>query len=302
MNFEQQINPLSGVVAVPTTPFRPDGGIDEVAYQRIIRRVVEGGITTVTPNGNTGEFYALSPTEAKDVTRLALEAVDPTTTVLVGVGHDVASAREAARGAQSLGAAMVMVHQPVHPYVSLEGWIEYHRAIASAVPELGVVLYVRNETIPGSAFAQLGELCPNVVGVKYAVANPVHFAEVAADAGEGRFTWVAGAAELHAPGYFALGATGFTSGLANVDPVTSLAMWHALCDGDQALTTRLWHRVRPFEQMRATNGSANNVSVVKEALCQLGVCARDIRPPSSLLPPALRSKVTEILEFWALAP
>ena len=186
MNFEQQINPLSGVVAVPTTPFRPDGGIDEEAYQRIIRRLVDGGITTVTPNGNTGEFYALSPAEAKVVTRLALEAVDPATTVLVGVGHDVASAREAARGAQSLGAAMVMVHQPVHPYVSLEGWIEYHRAIASAVPELGVVLYVRNEAIPGSAFARLGELCPNVVGVKYAVANPVHFAEVAADAGAGQ--------------------------------------------------------------------------------------------------------------------
>ena len=40
---------------------------------------------------------------------------------------------------------MIMVHQPVHPYVSVEGWIEYHRAIASDVPELGVVLYVRND-------------------------------------------------------------------------------------------------------------------------------------------------------------
>jgi len=300
MNFAQQLNPLNGVVAVPTTPFAPDGGIDEAAYQRVIRRLVDGGITTVTPNGNTGEFYALSPAEAKIVTKLALETVDPSTTVLVGVGHDVASAREAARDAQAHGAAMVMVHQPVHPYVSLEGWIEYHRAIASDVPELGVVLYVRNEAIPGSAFARLGELCPNVVGVKYAVANPVRFAEVAADAGVGRFTWVAGAAELHAPGYFSLGATGFTSGLANVDPATSLGMWHALVDGDQALVTRLWHRVRPFEEMRAASASANNVAVVKEALCQLGVCARDIRPPSSLLPASLRAKVTEILESWAL--
>ncbi len=113
---------------------------------------------------------------------------------------------------------MIMVHQPVHPYVSVDGWIEYHRAIANHVPELGVVLYVRNETIPGSAFARLGESCPNVIGVKYAVPNPARFAAVAADAGAGRFTWVAGLAELHAPGYFAVGATGFTSGLANVDP------------------------------------------------------------------------------------
>ena len=248
MNFPQQNNPLSGVVAVPATPFSSDGGIDEPAYQKIIRRLVDSGITTVTPNGNTGEFYALSPPETDLVTRLALEAVDPETTVMVGVGHDIASARTAARRALSSGAAMVMVHQPVHPYVSVEGWIEYHRAIASDVPDIGVVLYVRNEAIPGSAFARLGEMCPNVVGVKYAVANPVHFAEVASDAGAGRFTWVAGAAELHAPGYFAVGATGFTSGLANVDPETSLRMFHGLVEGDRQAVTEVWHRVRPFEE------------------------------------------------------
>ena len=77
MNFQQQQESLSGVVAVPTTPFGPDGGIDEPGYQRVVRRLVEGGITTVTPNGNTGEFYALAPAEAKVVTRLGLEAADP---------------------------------------------------------------------------------------------------------------------------------------------------------------------------------------------------------------------------------
>jgi 4-hydroxy-tetrahydrodipicolinate synthase len=244
----------------------------------------------------------LAPAEAKAVTRLGLEAADPDTTVMVGVGHDVASAREAARDAQAAGAAMIMVHQPVHPYVSVDGWIEYHRAIASDVPELGVVLYVRNETIPGSAFARLGESCPNVIGVKYAVPNPARFAAVAADAGAGRFTWVAGLAELHAPGYFAVGATGFTSGLANVDPSTSLRLFHALDDRDHDVVTEIWHRVRPFEELRAANASANNVSVVKEALCQLGICARDIRPPSSLLSTELRVKVTEILELWGLLP
>ena len=32
----------------------------------------------------------------------------------------------------------------------------------------------------------------------------------------------------------------------------------------------------------------------------LGICARDIRPPSSLLPTELRAKITEILELWEL--
>jgi 4-hydroxy-tetrahydrodipicolinate synthase len=219
---------------------------------------------------------------------------------MVGVGHDVASAREAARQAQAAGATMIMVHQPVHPYVSVEGWVDYHHAVASDVPELGVVLYVRNDAIPGSAFARLADSCPNVIGVKYAVANPARFAAVAADAGSGRFTWVAGLAELHAPGYFAVGATGFTSGLANVDPSTSLRFWHALAYGEHDIATEIWHRVRPFEELRAANASANNVSVVKEALCQLGICARDVRPPSSSLPTETRTKVSEILRLWGL--
>ena len=37
-----------------------------------------------------------------------------------------------------------MVHQPVHPYQSLDGWVAYHREIAAAVPDLGVVAYVRD--------------------------------------------------------------------------------------------------------------------------------------------------------------
>ena len=172
--------------------------------------------------------------------------------------------------AQAAGAGMIMIHQPVHPYMSVDGWVEYHRAIASHVPELAVVLYVRNDAIPGSAFARLGEHCPNVIGVKYAVHNPVRLGAVAADAGAGRFTWVAGLAELSAPGYFAAGATGFTSGLANVDPATSLRLWHALDGNDHDEVRRIWNRVRPFEELRAVEGSAYNVSVVKEALCQLG--------------------------------
>ena len=282
--FRQQTSALSGVVAVPTTPFAPDGRIDDEGYRRAIRRLVDGGITTVTPNGNTGEFYALSPKEASVVTRLAIDAVEPGTTVIVGVGHDLVSACDAARGAQAAGASMVMVHQPVHPYVSVEGWIEYHRVVAAAVPETGLVLYVRNAAIPGAAFGRLGELCPNVIGVKYAVADTDHFRQVAADAGGERFTWVAGLAELSAPGYFAAGATGFTSGLANVNPDLSLRLWRALAAGDGEVAAQICERVRPFEELRAVDGSG---------LQRLGgergaIPARSVRqggPPAELAAP-----------------
>ncbi len=170
--------------------------------------------------------------------------------------------------------------------------------IAEAVPELGLVPYIRDARIGGEQIARLGDSCPNVVGVKYAVPDPVRFASVARDAGLGRFTWLAGLAELAAPGYFAVGASGFTSGLVNVAPAISLALHERLVAGRYAEAMEIWEQVRPFEELRAADASADNVSVVKEALAQLGLCRRDVRPPSSTLPRPVRDHIEAILAGW----
>src|SRR5579864_3618856 len=230
---------LATAVAVPVTPLHADGTPDWDTYAKLIGRLADAGIAVITPNGNTGEFYALSQAEARQATQAAAKAVrgrEPGAgqgaELLVGVGHDIATATEAARHAGDHGARMVMIHQPVHPYVSPQGWVDYHVAIAGAVPDLGVVLYIRDERRTGAHIAELADRAPNVVGVKYAVRDATKFAAVARDAGIDRLTWLAGAAELTAPAFWAVGARGFTSGLANVAPDLALAMLDALRAGD----------------------------------------------------------------------
>ena len=136
------------------------------------------------------------------------------------MGHDLPTAISSASHARAAGARMIMVHQPVSPYLSAEGWVDYHAAIAEAVPDLGVVLYIRDPKIGGRHIRELGKRCPNVVGRQVRGQDMVQFAGVARDAGLARFTWLAGLAELTAPGCWAYGAQGFTSGLANVAPQT----------------------------------------------------------------------------------
>ncbi|MEU4684534.1 dihydrodipicolinate synthase family protein [Streptomyces xinghaiensis] len=291
---------LAEVVAIPVTPFGAEGRVERSTYRALLRRLLDGGVVTVTPNGNTGEFYALTPEERRTVVEETVAETGGQATVVAGVGHDVPTAVGAARHARDCGAEMVMVHQPVHPYVSQDGWVDYHRAIAEAVPELGVVPYIRNELLDGERIARLGELCPNVVGVKYAVPDAARFAAVARDAGLDRFTWVAGLAELYAPSYWAVGATGFTSGLVNVAPRLSLAMLVALRAGDYAAAMAVWERVREFEALRAERQAANNVSVVKEAMAVLGLCRREVRPPSRPLPEPERGRVASLLKGWDL--
>jgi 4-hydroxy-tetrahydrodipicolinate synthase len=291
---------LATVVVVPVTPFGPDGAPDLGTYAALASRVIDGGISVITPNGNTGEFYALSLPEACAVLETAAVTARDRALVMAGVGHDIATAAELARHAASRGADMIMIHQPVHPYVSAEGWVDYHAAIAGAVPELGVVLYIRSERITGHHIAALADRAPNVIGVKYGLRDASAFAKVARDGGIDRFTWLAGAAELAAPSLWSAGARGFTSGLANVTTGIPLAMLDALRAGDYEVAMKAWEQSRRFEELRAADASADNVSVVKEALHQLGLCRPDVRPPSRLVPAPVKAEISGILDSWGV--
>jgi 4-hydroxy-tetrahydrodipicolinate synthase len=272
--------------------------VDWDVHGVLIDRCVERGVRVLTANGNTGEYYALDEGEARRALEATVKAAGGRAEVMAGVGLSVPAAVAAARHAREAGASSVLIHQPAHPYRSAEGWVDYHQEIADAVPELGIVLYVRDPRVTGQAIRELGERCANVIGVKYAVPDPVRFASVARDAGLARFAWICGLAEPYAPAYWAMGARGFTSGLVNVVPKLSQAMLQALRDNDFQAAIQRWESIRGFEELRADDASADNVSVVKEALSQLGLASRAVRPPSSVLPPSRRAKVATSLARW----
>ncbi|MBG6185004.1 4-hydroxy-tetrahydrodipicolinate synthase [Arthrobacter sp. CAN_A214] len=295
MEFPQLRDAMAGIVAIPVTPFAPNGAIDGPAYRAVLNHMVDHGIKVVTPNGNTSEYYALSPAETREVLDATVDAVGITAVIVAGVGGSLPQAVEAAEHARAAGAHAIMIHQPVHPSVSRSGWVDYQAEIAAAVPELGVVIYLRNPTIEGSDIGELAGRAPNLVAVKYAVPDPVRFATVMQGCQAQNIVWIAGLAESSAPGYFAYGATGFTSGLVNLAPELSLDLLDALRSGDREKVMGIWATIRPFEELRARNNSEHNVSVVKEALAQLGLCSRDVRPPISTLNDDDRATVTGFL-------
>src|SRR5260370_5764396 len=260
---------LATAVVVPVTPYLADGNPDWDTYAALTARLIDAGISVITPNGNTGEFYALSQAEARQALETAAKVASAGgghgAEVLAGVGHDIATAIDAARHAQDHGARMIMIHQPVHPYVSAEGWIDYHAAIATAVPDLAIVLYIRDERRTGHDIARLVDRNPNVIGVKYGVRDATRFAAVARDAGLDRLTWLAGAAELTAPAFWAVGALGFTSGLANANPALTLGMLKALRNTDFHAPMQAWETAPRFEELRLANTRADNVSAASDA-------------------------------------
>jgi 4-hydroxy-tetrahydrodipicolinate synthase len=300
MGLEELKGALRSILAIPVTPFTDRGSVDFHTYGLLIGRLAESGVKVITPNGNTSEFYALAPDEASQAVDCAVTAAAGRMLVMAGVGFDLATALKAGRDASDAGALMLMIHQPVHPYQSADGWIAYHQAICKAFPQLGVIPYVRDPSVSGIMLRDLIKDCPNMVGVKYAVANPVQFATLVETVGSS-VTWICGVAELWAPFFWLLGAEGFTSGLVNVNPQLSMEMLASLQQNDFAGAMRSWKLIKPFEDLRARRSSANNVSVVKEALAQLGlVQSAAVRAPLSELANSERAEVTAILDSWHL--
>ncbi|MEZ4676534.1 MAG: dihydrodipicolinate synthase family protein [Caldilineaceae bacterium] len=298
MDFQAMLDALSTVIAIPVTPFVRRGAeiyADFQAYAHLVDRMVSGGIRVVTPNGNTSEFYSLTPHEMRQALEASIAGNAGRAITLAGVGFDAATAIEMAQFAAEKGAEAIMVHQPVHPYRSDEGWIAYHKAIADAVPSLGVVSYVRDATIGVAAIGGLADSCPNFVGIIYAVGNPPLFANIVQQLGKDRLAWICGIAESWAPFYYVAGACGFTSGLVNVTTELSLEMEESLALGNYDNAMRIWQQIKPFEDLRARRNNANNVSAVKEAMAQIGLCERTVRPPISELPETERGEVSRIL-------
>jgi 4-hydroxy-tetrahydrodipicolinate synthase len=300
MHFDDLKQALCTLVTVPVTPFDADGQVDLAAFRRFISRLTAGGIHAITPNGNTGEFYSLSVPECAETLKATVAVTGGQDVVIAGVGHDVGTASAMARTAAEAGADAIMIHQIVHPYRSPAGWVAYHQAIADSAPELGVVLYLRDSQVTVAMLTALLEACPNVIGIKYAVADPLLFTALVAQIGADRLAWICGLAESWAPFFWVGGARGFTSGLVNVTTTRSLELLGCLQAGDYAGAMKRWAELKPFEDLRARYANGNNVSVIKEAMAQLGLGTRAVRPPISEISLPERAEVASILAAWEI--
>ncbi len=304
MHFSEIRSRLHTVISIPVTPFQASDPteIDWKAFRSNLERQMEGGITVLTPNGNTSEFFSLGRAETDRSCREALEIGADRALVMPGIGYDLETASAMARDAARAGAQAVMIHEPVHPFMVRAGWVAYHRQIAQAVPDTAVVCYLRHVGIGARELWQVAEECPNFVGVKYAVPDAVAFAETAHALASSQLVLICGVAETWAPFFWPAGAQGFTSGLVNVTPALSLQLFHALQANNRAEAMAVWNRIRPFECMRTQDRSALNVSVVKEAMCQMGYASRRVRPPLAPVVPEQRCRITRMLTDFGLAP
>ena len=288
---------LAGISGVHVTAYAEDGGINADLTARIVRRIARAGVHNIVSGGNTGEFFSMTYDEVLQLQGIAIAAADGKSMVTAAAGRSVKEATATAKAAKRAGADGVMVHHPNDPFAAPSAQADYFIAIAEA-SELPIVGYLRSDALPVAELARIATH-PNVAGVKFATTNLMLFADCVRATQGTDAVWICGLAESWAAPFYALGARGFTSGLVNIDPERSLAVWRALEAGDYALARTLVAKIAGFEQMRTKFNNGANVTVVKEALMLRGENVGPVRLPGlPALDAADRARLKDILNGW----
>ncbi len=276
---------LSGSLVALVTPFRSDGGLDEVALRRLVRWQVGQGTDGIVPCGTTGEGATLSQEEAERVVSIVLEEVDGRVPVVAGAGsNNTKVAVEKAARMRELGVDAVLSVAPYYNKPTQQGLFEHFRTIAE---DAGVPVVVYN--VPGrtgcnvmpETLARLAEV-PHIVAVKEASGNLVQIMEILASAPG--LTVLSGDDALTLP-MMVLGAKGVISVVANEAPALMHEMVRAALEGDWAVARELHFRLLPLMQ---ANFLESNPIPVKAAVAMLGHITESYRLP--LVPPNQKTR------------
>ena len=166
---------ITGAMTALITPFK-DGKLDEIGYEKLIKRQIANGIDAVVPVGTTGESATLTHDEHRICIEIAVNTCKNTgVKVLAGAGSNAThEAVGLAKFAQDHGADGILSVAPYYNKPTQEGLYRHYKAIASSV-EIPVLLYnvpgrVGVDIQPCTVFRLFKE-CDNVYGVKEATGS-----------------------------------------------------------------------------------------------------------------------------------
>jgi len=171
-----ELTMVTGSTTAIITPFK-NGKLDEQTYANLIKRQIDNGINGICPVGTTGESATLTHDEHKRCIEIAVEVCKGTNAkVLAGAGSNAThEAVEIAKHAQRCGVDALFSVAPYYNKPSQEGLYQHYKTIASAIPDLGLMLYnVPGRTgvdIQADTVIRLFDDCPNIYGIKEATGS-----------------------------------------------------------------------------------------------------------------------------------
>ncbi len=287
---------IQTAIAFPVTIFNDDYSLNADATAHVARFMVEGGIEALVTAGGTGELYNLDYDEWRTVVGTTTDAVAGRAVVIAGVGFNGVTGAKMAREAQNLGADSILIFPPYYRTGDDDGLFNYYEMIAKNT-DLAVIPYSRDWAMIGPRLAERLAAIPNIVAYKDGQGNARMFMRVRQLLGD-RFVWLGGTGDDLVPAYFAAGAQGYTSSIANVSPRLALDLLHGVQEGRYAEMQALVDRaIVPLYALRDKR-RGYEVSAMKAMMEGRGLPGGPCRPPLLDLNPQERAEAAAWASEW----
>lgn len=294
--------PLRGIVPPLATPLAGRDQLDHAALERLVERIITGGVHGLFVLGTTGEAAALSARLRREVVERVTRQVAGRIPVLVGVSDtSLADALAASKHAADCGADAIVTTTPYYVPLEQSELLDFFRALHDESP---LPLYLYN--MPGltKTWISLEVIraamdLPNVHGLKDSSGDLGYFRDAAGELHR-RPDWslLVGPESLMVD-TLALGGHGCVGGGANVWPQLFVALYDAATRGDLPEVERLQSQLGALAIIYSDGQyGACAIRGIKCALSIIGICdeqmAAPFRPSSAEQRAAIAARLEEL--------
>jgi 1-pyrroline-4-hydroxy-2-carboxylate deaminase len=283
----------SGVFPAVSTQFRADFSLDLEATHRVVKNLVQDGVSGLVICGTVGENTALTLSEKISVLEAARDACGGRVPIIAGIAEFTTAfacntVREAARVGVDGAMVMPALVYSAQPYET----VEHFRVVAKST-DLPVMVYnnppvYKNDVTPDFLVAL--QDCENIVCFKDSSGDTRRFIDLRNSVGD-RFVLFAGLDDVVLESV-AVGAEGWVSGMANVFPKEGETLFRLAKQKrfEEALTLYKW-----FMPLLHLDARPDLVQCIK--LCEelVGRGSAVTRPPRLALRGAALAEVKEIV-------
>jgi 4-hydroxy-tetrahydrodipicolinate synthase len=290
----------SGTMVAMSTPVDVDGRLDEAGIERLVHRVVSGGLDGISPTGSTGEGARLTREQRLAVCRQVRSLVPPGMPVIPGLPLvTLAEAPADLAALADAGATAALVAAPSYYPTGDEGALRLYETLADRSP-LPLLLYnipvYTKVSIAPNVVATLADH-PMVAGIKDSSRDMVYQQQVLYATAGAEFSVLTGTDGLLVASLL-LGAVGTIAASANLVPDLVARVYRTFQAGDTpaALTGQ-----QRLTRIIAACRIGELPSGWKAALEIAGVCAAHPVPPGLPLPPADYDRLKDFLVAEGLA-
>lgn len=283
-----------GVYPAVTTQFNQDGTVNYETTQAMLDNLIKEGVHGIIVNGTVGENCSLRPQEKRNVMKAALEVVDGRVPLLTGVAETTTQfAIEYSQDAEKMGIDGLMT-LPGMVYRSTEREAINHYQQISRNTGLPIMVYNNPVTygvdlsIEGMHVLTEEE---NIVAVKEATEDTRRVTELF-NAFNNRFVVFGGVDDIALESLM-LGATGWISGLTNVFPRESVAIYQLAKEGRYQEAREIWRWFLPLLRLDTI---PTLVQCIKYAEQLAGRGCETVRAPRMVLPDSEKRYVEALYE------